>query len=123
MREDWIEIELGKVCVVNMGQSPPSSTYNSAGKGMPFFQGKAEFTELHPVVKKWCTAPKKTARKGDILISVRAPVGSTNIANVDCAIGRGLAAITYPFGNKYLWYYLKLIEIKKIRQLADLIIF
>ncbi|MCK9435977.1 MAG: restriction endonuclease subunit S [Synergistaceae bacterium] len=112
MREDWIEIELGKICSVNMGQSPPSSTYNKEGDGMPFFQGKAEFTELHPVVEKWCTAPKKTAKTGDILMSVRAPVGSTNIANIDCAIGRGLAAITYPFGYRYLWYFLKLIERK-----------
>ncbi|ADR20244.1 type I site-specific deoxyribonuclease [Marivirga tractuosa] len=110
MREDWIEIELGKICNINMGQSPPSSTYNDKGEGMPFFQGKAEFTELYPVVKKWCTAPKKTAKVNDILISVRAPVGATNKTNIDCAIGRGLAAITYPFGNNYLWFYLKFIE-------------
>jgi len=110
MKEDWIEVELGKVCSINMGQSPPSATYNKDGDGMPFFQGKAEFTELHPVVKKWCTAPKKTAKKGDVLISVRAPVGSTNIANIDCAIGRGLAAITYRFGYKYIWYFLRQIE-------------
>ena len=110
MREDWIENELGKICNIEMGQSPPSSTYNEIGEGMPFFQGKAEFTELYPVVKKWCTVPKKTAKVNDILISVRAPVGSTNKANIDCAIGRGLAAITYPFGNNYLWFYLKFIE-------------
>lgn len=110
MREDWIEIELGKICNISMGQSPPSSTYNDKGEGMPFFQGKAEFTELYPVVKKWCTAPKKTAKVNDILISVRAPVGATNKTNIDCAIGRGLAAITYPFGNNYLWFYLKFIE-------------
>ncbi|KPQ18994.1 MAG: type I site-specific restriction-modification system HsdS family specificity subunit [Algoriphagus marincola HL-49] len=117
MRADWIEVELDEVCQINMGQSPPSSTYNEEGNGLPFFQGKAEFTNLHPKVVKWCTDPKKIAEKGDILISVRAPVGSTNIADQKCAIGRGLAAITFPFGNGYLWYYLQLIE-KKLDSLG-----
>lgn len=110
MREDWIEVELGEVCEINMGQSPPSSTYNSEKIGLPFFQGKAEFTDLHPIVRKWCTKPTRIANENDILLSVRAPVGSTNIANQQCAIGRGLAAISYPFSNKIIWYYLKSIE-------------
>ncbi len=110
MREDWIEVELVDVCHFEMGQSPPSSTYNKNGKGVPFFQGKAEFTDKHPIVQKWCTAPKKTAKANDILMSVRAPVGATNIANINCAIGRGLAAISYPYSTEYLWYYLRLSE-------------
>ncbi|EAY25158.1 restriction endonuclease S subunits, partial [Microscilla marina ATCC 23134] len=57
-----------------MGQSPPSSSYNFEGKGLPFFQGKAEFTNLHPEVSKWCDEPKKKAAVNDILLSVRAPV-------------------------------------------------
>lgn len=117
MKKDWIEVELEGVCQINMGQSPPSSTYNEEGVGLPFFQGKAEFTEIHPKIVKWCTEPKKTAEKDDILISVRAPVGSTNIADQKCAIGRGLAAIRFPFGNKYLWFYLKFIE-KKLDSLG-----
>lgn len=112
MREDWIEVELGEVCQVNMGQSPPSSTYNIDKKGLPFFQGKAEFTELHPIVKKWCTKPKKFAEINDILLSVRAPVGATNVANQKCAIGRGLAAISYKYNYKYILAYLRLIEKK-----------
>lgn len=110
MREDWIISTIGELCDVNLGQSPPSSTYNKDGNGIPFFQGKAEFTELYPIVEKWCTSPKKTAKKGDILLSVRAPVGATNIANIDCAIGRGLAALRFHLNNKYLWFYLKKIE-------------
>ena len=110
MREDWIEVELGDVCEINMGQSPPSSTYNSAKEGLPFFQGKAEFTDLYPVVRKWCTKPTRIANEGDILLSVRAPVGSTNLANQECAIGRGLAAVSYPYSNEIIWYYLKAIE-------------
>jgi type I restriction enzyme S subunit len=76
-----------------MGQSPPSSEYNENGQGLPFFQGKAEFTDLFPEVRKWCTAPTKIAEANDILLSIRAPVGPTNLALSLCCIGRGLAAI------------------------------
>jgi len=85
--------QLGDIAEVISGQSPPGDTYNDNGEGMPFFQGKADFGESHPIARKWCTAPKKTAEAGDILMSVRAPVGPTNIAGEQCCIGRGLAAI------------------------------
>ncbi|PAV14454.1 hypothetical protein ASJ81_13750 [Methanosarcina spelaei] len=106
----WTKTELSQVAEIIMGQSPPSSTYNENGIGFPFFQGKAEFTELYPIVSKWCSEPKKIAESNDILISVRAPVGATNIANQKCCIGRGLAAIRYPDCNKYVFYFLRLIE-------------
>ena len=105
----WNLMKLGEVCQIIMGQSPPSTTYNSNGIGLPFYQGKAEFTELHPIVEKWCNSPKKIAEPNDILLSVRAPVGTTNIANVKCCIGRGLAAIRYE-NYKYLFYFLRSIE-------------
>ena len=89
----WPLRPLQDVADVTLGQSPPGSTYNSSGLGMPFFQGKAEFGALKPVVRKWTTGGTKFAHEGDILISVRAPVGPTNIAPTECAIGRGLAAI------------------------------
>ncbi len=110
--KNWSWVKLGDVCEIIMGQSPPSSTYNTEGIGLPFFQGKAEFTELYPEVKKWCSESKKIAEPKDILVSVRAPVGSTNIANKKCCIGRGLAAIRYPNCNKYIFYYFRLIENK-----------
>jgi type I restriction enzyme S subunit len=106
----WITTELNQVAEIIMGQSPPSSTYNENDIGLPFFQGKAEFTELYPIVSKWCSEPNKIAESNDILISVRAPVGATNIANQKCCIGRGLAAIRYPDCNKYVFYFLRLIE-------------
>lgn len=112
MREDWVEVVLGEVCKINMGQSPPSSTYNTDKIGLPFFQGKAEFTELHPIVEKWCSEPTKIAEPNDILLSVRAPVGATNVANQKCAIGRGLAAISYTYDYKYILFFLRLIEKK-----------
>src|SRR3972149_1530622 len=108
----WITTLLKEISEINMGQSPPSATYNNIGDGLPFFQGKAEFSELHPVVEKVCSQPNKIAEPNDILLSVRAPVGTTNIANQRCCIGRGLAAIRYTPNNKFLFYYLRLIEKK-----------
>ena len=108
----YVEACLDDICTIIMEQSPPSSAYNSKQEGLPFFQGKAEFTELHPVTVKWCTAPTKIAEANDILLSVRAPVGTTNIADQKCCIGRGLAALRYIHCYKFLFYYLRLIEKK-----------
>ena len=108
----WVQVALNDIAEILMGQSPPSETYNSEGIGLPFFQGKAEFTDLHPVAEKWCREPNKIADAEDILMSVRAPVGTTNIANQKCCIGRGLAAITYNHNTKFLFYFLRLIERK-----------
>ena len=86
-------VALKDTCVLIMGQSPSSESYNVNGKGLPFYQGNADFGEDNPTPRSWCTDPKKIAEKGDILISVRAPIGAINIANERCCIGRGIAAI------------------------------
>lgn len=70
---------LDEICILNMGQSPDSSSYNEIGEGMPFFQGNADFGKVHPKVRVWCSAPTKIAQSGDVLISVRAPIGALNI--------------------------------------------
>lgn len=85
---------LNAFCALTMGQSPDSESYNIEHNGFPFYQGNADFGRIHPMVRVWCSAPKKLAKAGDILISVRAPIGALNIADCDCCIGRGLAAIT-----------------------------
>lgn len=110
--KDWEISELKDVCNIVMGQSPPGDSYNNDGIGKEFFQGKAEFGEMYPTVGKWTTEPKRIANKGSILFSVRAPVGSVNIANIGCCIGRGLAAIESgdKLNNLYLFYYFKMIE-------------
>ena len=98
---------LGDICKLNMGQSPDSASYNESGDGLPFFQGNADFGIMHPNVRVWCNAPTKIAHTNDILISVRAPIGALNIADRDCCIGRGLAALTVDSSiceQKYLWY-------------------
>ena len=88
-----MEYSLTDLCDLIMGQSPDSSSCNKNGNGIPFYQGNADFGEINPTPKNWCTEPKKTARLNDILISVRAPIGDLNIANEDCCIGRGVAAL------------------------------
>jgi type I restriction enzyme S subunit len=89
----WEIKRLDAIAEIVMGQSPPGSSYNEIGQGKPFFQGKTEFGDVHPTVRKYTTAGTKFAKAGDILMSVRAPVGPTNLADIDCVIGRGLAAI------------------------------
>ncbi|MHB8858645.1 MAG: restriction endonuclease subunit S [Thermoleophilia bacterium] len=110
--KDWNVSSLDDITEVIMGQSPSSKFYSTDGQGLPFFQGKAEFGELYPQVRKWCSKPNKVAKKDDILLSVRAPVGPTNLSTTECCIGRGLAAIRPKEGisNKYVLYYLRSIE-------------
>ncbi|RRF88883.1 MAG: hypothetical protein DUD33_09510 [Coriobacteriaceae bacterium] len=86
-------VQLGDLCELVLGQSPSSESYNTVGKGLPFYQGNADFGKDHPSPKTWCTDPKKVAEPGDILISVRAPIGAINTAVERCCIGRGVAAI------------------------------
>lgn len=94
------------------GQSPESKYYNSTGEGIPFFQGKADFGELYPKVRMYCSSPTKIAQYNDILLSVRAPVGPTNLSPGTVCIGRGLAAIRPDdsLNLKYLLYYFRYFE-------------
>lgn len=89
----WPVVKLDDVALIQMGQSPPGNTYNQNGDGLPFFQGKTDFGYNSPNVRMWCNEPVRIAEKGDVLLSVRAPVGPTNIADRRCCIGRGLSAI------------------------------
>ena len=104
----WLLSQLSAVAEVIAGQSPPSSTYNDEGLGLPFFQGKAEFGERFPAVLIWCSEPQRISEMGDVLVSVRAPVGDVNITPYECCIGRGLAAIRVKEKgfNIYLYYAL-----------------
>ena len=100
---------LGEVSEIIAGQSPPSSSYNNNNDGLPFFQGKVDFGDEYPSVRVWCNEPSKIELPNDIVISVRAPVGPTNICNVKSCIGRGLSAIRAKEDNhyKYLFYFLR----------------
>jgi len=103
--EGWEDGELKDIANITMGQSPLGESYNDEGKGMIFFQGCTDFGHRFPTVRKFTTQPTRYAKEGDILLSVRAPVGTLNIAKDNCCIGRGLAAlnskdncISYLFG-------------------------
>ena len=92
--KDWKIVKLGDICEVIAGQSPESKYYNSTGEGLPFYQGKKEFTEKFiGEPKKWTIKITKEAVENDILMSVRAPVGPINFSTQKICIGRGLAAI------------------------------
>ncbi len=108
--ENWniFNLDDERVSEIIMGQSPPSTSYNTSGLGLPFFQGKTDFGMLYPTVRKWCSAPIKTAKKNDILMSVRAPVGDVNICQEESCIGRGITAIRSKAlcDYKYLFYHL-----------------
>jgi type I restriction enzyme, S subunit len=94
MRRDWEIKKLGEVCKVIAGQSPEGKYYNNSGNGLPFYQGKKEYGEKY--IRKpttWTTKITKEADSGDILMSVRAPVGPVNFSTQKICIGRGLTAI------------------------------
>jgi type I restriction enzyme S subunit len=102
--DGWVWTTIGEAFEVILGQSPPSSSYNTDGTGLPFYQGKAEFGDVYPTPVKWCSEPKKIAEAGDILISVRAPVGPTNLCREKSCIGRGLSAIRPRAGMPNLYF-------------------
>ena len=91
--DGWKRGTLSDIAEITMGQSPSGNSYNEAGNGAVFFQGRAEFGFRFPAVRLYTTEPKRMARKNDVLMSVRAPVGDLNVAHEDCCIGRGLGAI------------------------------
>lgn len=76
--DDWVVDTLGNIVFGNMGQSPPSTSYNTQKNGLPFYQGKSEFGEIYPKVEKYCSEPINIVETDDVLISVRAPIGLTN---------------------------------------------
>jgi type I restriction enzyme S subunit len=109
---EWPRVPLGELAHIIAGQSPPGSTYRRQPVGLPFFQGKADFGDRHPVARVWCTEPNKIALPGDVLMSIRAPVGPTNVADTECCIGRGLAALRCgpTLDRDYLLWFLRCIE-------------
>ena len=102
----WSNGVLSDVANITMGQSPDGSSYNEDGEGIIFYQGSTDFGLRFPDIRQYTTSPSRYANKGDILMSVRAPVGALNIANNDCCIGRGLSALSSKIGSITHLYYL-----------------
>lgn len=103
--EGWGVGNMGDHFCITMGQSPPGSTYNEGGIGLPFYQGRVDFTFRFPVRRVFCTAPTRFAETGDTLVTVRAPVGDANMAMERCSIGRGVAAVRHATGSRSYTYY------------------
>lgn len=91
--QHWTVGVLSDFADIAMGQSPEGTSYNTDVNGLLFFQEATDFGEFFPSERQYTTSPTRYAKVGDILLSVRAPVGAMNIAMKDCCIGRGLAAI------------------------------
>lgn len=104
--QGWSNGVLSDVANITMGQSPDGSSYNEDGEGIIFYQGSTDFGLRFPDIRQYTTSPSRYANKGDILMSVRAPVGALNIANNDCCIGRGLSALSSKIGSITHLYYL-----------------
>ena len=104
--QGWSNGILSDVANIIMGQSPDGSSYNEVGEGSIFYQGSTDFGLRFPAIRQYTTSPNRYANKGDILMSVRAPVGALNIANNDCCIGRGLSALSSKIGSMTHLYYL-----------------
>ena len=106
--ERWEKVGLSSVAEITMGQSPESKHYNEDGVGLPFHQGVTDFGSRFPENRTYCTLESRIAEPGDILFSVRAPVGRINITLDKIVIGRGLAAIrSIRDQQNFLYYQLK----------------
>ncbi len=104
----WEVKKLKDACHLTMGQSPKSEFYNETGDGQQFHQGVTDFGDRFPTGRLFCTVEGRSAKAGDILFSVRAPVGRMNIADKKIIIGRGLSAIRHNDGHQaFLWEQLR----------------
>jgi type I restriction enzyme S subunit len=102
--EGWENGVLSDIANITMGQSPSGSSYNEEGVGTVFYQGSTDFGLRFPTVRKYTTEPSRMAKENDVLLSVRAPVGTLNQAIKECCIGRGLAALSEKDGSiSFLW--------------------
>ena len=111
MPEDWKEGTLGEIADITMGQSPRGESYNTQGEGVIFYQGCSDFGDRFPSVRMFTTEPARYAVSNSILMSVRAPVGTMNVALEECCIGRGLASLKEKNGyDSFLLYLLESLQ-------------
>jgi type I restriction enzyme S subunit len=116
----WREGTVDEEFILTMGQSPPGESYNETGDGTPFYQGRTDFGFRYPTARVFCTAPTRFANAGDTLVSVRAPVGSVNMAAQKCSVGRGVAGVRHKSGSRsYTYYFMRSLEPDFARFEAD----
>lgn len=103
---EWETATLGSISNVAMGQSPLGSTYNTKGNGLPLVQGNADIRDRVTVDRVWTSEPTKTCSAGDVVLTVRAPVGFTAIASRKSCLGRGVCALSAGPDNRFLFHAL-----------------
>lgn len=101
-----MKYRLKDIAEVVMGQSPKSEYYNNEGRGVPFLQGNRTFGYKYPTFDTFTTKITKMANVGDIIMSVRAPVGELNITPINICLGRGVCSLRMINGNQEFLYYL-----------------
>lgn len=102
----WSDCALGGVAIVNMGQSPVGSSYNTSGRGLPLVQGNADIKQRRTIDRLWTTQPTKRCRAGDVILTVRAPVGYTAVAGRDSCLGRGVCSLAAGDDSRFLFHAL-----------------
>lgn len=103
-----MKCRLDRIVDVTMGQSPKSEYYNTEKNGYPFLQGNRTFGFKYPTFDTYTTVVTKFAKAGDVIMSVRAPVGALNITPVDMCLGRGVCSLRMKNGNQsFLFYMMK----------------
>ena len=107
-KEGWEVKKLGEIAEIIMGQSPLSEYYNTEGKGLPLIQGNADVENRKTIIRYYTSTITKRGKVGDIIMSVRAPVGEISKAIFDCCLGRGVCSIR--FKNEFLYHYLIFFE-------------
>lgn len=104
--DDWRQRALAEIGTVTMGQSPPGLSYNMSGLGMPLIQGNADIRGRRTVDRVWTTSPTKRIRAGDVVLTVRAPVGYTGLATGDACLGRGVCGVSAGNSTPFLFHSL-----------------
>lgn len=104
--DEWKNTKLGDISNIIMGQSPSSDQYNEKFEGMPLVQGNADIRQRKTSPRMYTTEVTKACKIGDIIMSVRAPVGSIGRATEKCCIGRGVCAINTCEKQEFLYQVL-----------------
>ena len=104
---DWNLEPLEKLSNITMGQSPDSCSYNENFDGLPLIQGNADIVNGVTKPSRYSNAPQKICKKGDIILTVRAPVGEVGIASENSCLGRGVCSLSgTKLSNLFLLYSL-----------------
>ena len=111
IEETWSSEKLGNLCKITMGQSPSSKNYSKNSNDTILIQGNADLISGKIVPRIYTSEITKLSYPGDIILTVRAPVGDLAINEFDSCIGRGVCSIK---GNKFIYYYLESLKDKHV---------